>query len=829
MFIRRMGGLLLATSVLGTTGWAVPALAQEPAAQASSGDIIVTARRVEERLQDVPISITVFSQAALNSRNITNVTELASYTPSLSVNNRYGAEKATFAIRGFVQDLGTAPSVGVYFADVVGPRSSGTTPGGNGVGVGNLFDLQNVQVLKGPQGTLFGRNTTGGAVLLVPNKPTDKFEGYVEGSLGNYNLKRVQAVLNVPLSDTFKVRLGVDRLKQDGYLKNHSDIGPKDFGNSDYIAARLSIVANITPDLENYMIFSYTDSDNNGIVPHVGKCISPTDPSQTGLQFLGAIYGCPQIARQTARGDNVWDVENDLANPRAHMNTWQTINTTTWQASDNLKIKNIASYSELRQDEAINLTGEYWFNADGSLFPPHFPIQGTDNYHNAAQSTFTEELQFQGKTGRLEWQAGGYYERSNPIGYSAQTVPFLNNCIDASKLNCLAGYMLQTPGGPLTLGAVTQSYFKQYFRSKGLYAQGTYTLTDKLSLTGGFRYTWDEQRSTQADVANIFVRDFTPITSCRNPRISGPGGPGTVLFITPSEFRKCSVEFEQKSSKPTWVIDAEYKPTTDMMVYAKWSRGYRAGGVNAQYVYYETWNPETVDTYELGGKTSFHGAVSGYFNLTGFYNNFRNQQLGANLVPKVGYPGTGITTVNAGKSRMWGVEVDSSFTFFNSLNIQAGYAYLNTKLLKVASFPDDNTPFVPGGSPWLRVVPYGVEGDPLPYSPKHKATISATYTLPLDRNIGEVSVGATYVWTSKQVVNTTTPYGILDSSSLLNLNATWKNVAKLPIDLAFYVTNVTNEQTITAPAGVWFVFGYESFIAAPPRMFGFRVKYKFGQ
>ena len=126
-------------------------------------------------------------------------------------------------------------------------------------------------------------------------------------------------------------------------------------------------------------------------------------------------------------------------------------------------------------------------------------------------------------------------------------------------------------------------------------------------------------------------------------------------------------------------------------------------------------------------------------------------------------------------------------------------------------------------------MPYGLEGSPLPYSPKHKLTLSANYTLPLDESIGEVSVGATYVYTSKQIVNVTSPFGTLKSSDLLNVNATWQDVVGQPIDLSFFMTNVTNEKTITAPAGVWFVFGYESFFAAPPRMWGFRLRYKFGE
>ena len=166
------------------------AFAQDSSGYASGGDIIVTARRTEERLQDVPISITVYSQDQLDKRNIVTGTDLATYTPSLSVNQKYGPEKASFAIRGFVQDMATAPSVGVYFAEVPMPLIYGATTTGGTAPTGSLMDLQNLQVLKGPQGTLFGRNTTGGAVLVVPRKPTDRLEGHIEGSAGSYGMLR---------------------------------------------------------------------------------------------------------------------------------------------------------------------------------------------------------------------------------------------------------------------------------------------------------------------------------------------------------------------------------------------------------------------------------------------------------------------------------------------------------------------------------------------------------------------------------------------------------------------------------------------------------------
>ena len=250
--------VLLAATSLGLS-YAMPAFAQE-ADDATDTDIIVTARRTEERLQDVPISITVFNQEQLDRRNVLSGNDLAAYTPSLSVNTRFGNDFASFSLRGFYQENRTTASVGAYFADVVAPRGGGSTQGGDGAGPGSFFDLQNVQVLKGPQGTLFGRNTTGGAVLLVPKKPSDKLEGYLEGGLGNYNMHRVQAVLNVPLSDTFKIRGGVDWQERKGFMRNISGIGPKDFSNVDYIAARFSMLIDLAPDIENYTVASYSKS-----------------------------------------------------------------------------------------------------------------------------------------------------------------------------------------------------------------------------------------------------------------------------------------------------------------------------------------------------------------------------------------------------------------------------------------------------------------------------------------------------------------------------------------------------------------------------------------
>jgi iron complex outermembrane receptor protein len=821
-----------------------PAFAQDEAsattADEDTGAIVVTARRVEEKLQDVPISISVFSQQAISNRNIVNAADLGTYTPSLTTNSKFGNEKASFVIRGFVQDLATAPSVGVYFADVVGPRSGGSTTSGNGVGIGSLFDLQNVQVLKGPQGTLFGRNTTGGAVLLVPNKPTDKLDGYVEGSAGNYDMWRLQGVLNVPLSDTFKVRLGVDHMERDGYLKNHSGVGPDRLGNVNYIAARLGVVANLTPDLENYTLGTYSRSDNNGIAARVVGCdrsvpAAPTPPATLAARSAYAYLACQQVDRQNARGDGWWDVENNEPNAASIQTTWQAINTTTWNATDTLTIKNIASYAEFYETTRYGFEGEFFPGATpGTTAFTVLRLNNTPGYNNSSQSTFTEELQFQGRSGdgKLRWQAGGYYESSDPIGYTSQSTAQFLNCTSIANLQCAASAVVNVPvagGGtsPVTVrGNISQPFQKTWFRDKGLYAQATYNFTDQLALTGGLRYTWDRQTHRYEGVSIAFPTANNPSYSCSNVVRLG----GSITLADISQHQRCAVTFTAKSDAPTWLIDLDYKPTNDILLYAKWARGYRAGGAASANVGLETWQPEKVDTYEIGAKTSFRNSFArGYFNLAAFYNDFRDQQIQATLVrnPRAGNPFVGGSAiVNAGKSRIWGIELDTAVTLFEQFRIDGGYTYLNTKVL------DLTQPTIPAESLQFfnEIKLTAVKGGPLSLSPEHRLSVTGTYTLPLDSSIGRISLGATYVYTAEQIASLATApqFQKLPATNLLNLNASWNDIMGKPVDLSFFMTNATNEKFPLNVNNAYTSFGFESQIVNEPRMFGFRLRYRFG-
>jgi iron complex outermembrane receptor protein len=790
--------------------------APPPPADVASSDILVTARRVEERLQSVPISISVFNQQQLNDRNIVSPQDLANYTPSLSINTGYFGDNTAYALRGFVQDYGTAPSVGVYFADVVAPRGSGgQVPVGDGAGPGDFFDLQNVQVLKGPQGTLFGRNTTGGAILFVPQKPTSKLEGYVEGSYGNYDMHRVQAAFNTPLGDKARFRIAIDHQDRDGYQHNLSGIGPNDFANVNYTAVRASMIVDLTPDLETYVIASFLDSKNNGSVQKLIAC-APT------LGF-GPSLACPQLAAERAKGAGFYDIESQVPNPESSLRQFQFIDTTTWRATDNLTVKNIISYAQARDiyRNAIYGTG---FLVNGQPLP-YVVFGNAPGLPSSDQSTFTEELQVQGHSSneRLTYQAGVYAEVSNPLGRSGLQSSSLLSCTNIAALQCtdyLGIGASQATGFKTAIhyGSVSNSIGATFYRDYGAYGQASYRLTDKIKLTGGIRYTWDEQRNTTTAIAYRFpvLPPFTgaPTASCVNL-----GQPN------------CTVALSNRSSAPTWLIDLDYTPTKDVLLYAKYSRGYRSGGVfPGAPTDYNTFRPERVDTYEGGFKTSFHGAVHGTFNVSAFYNDFSNQQLRVIFTAAPGAPvssGTGI--VNAGKSRIWGVEAETSISPFRNFTIDANYTYLNTKILKTVPFAVNDPNYI---------INYQIPiGSPLTLSPKNKLTASASYAIPLGE-MGRITVAATYTFVDKQIATYTFAnntlatafshnYTYLPSFDLLNLNLNWTNIASSGVDASIFAANALNKKYYTY-FGAGGAQGLQTATLGQPRMYGVRLRYRFG-
>lgn len=825
-------GILFSSTVLGLGHPAIAAAQEASAGVSNVNDIVVTARRQEERLQDVPISITVFNQEQLDDRNVVSGTDLAKYTPSLSANSRFGADNTTFSIRGFYQELRTTASVAVYFADVVAPRGGGSTSGGDGAGPGYFFDLQNVQVLKGPQGTLFGRNTTGGAILLVPRKPTDRVEGYVEGSYGSHNMRRVQAVANTPLGESARLRLGVDWHERDGYLHNIAPVGPDRFADLGYVAGRASLVVDLTPDLENYTVLSYTNSKNNGAIPKLTDCF----PTRNGAPLTTGIFSCDQIALEAGRGDYV--VQNTVRNPGSSLEQWQIINTTTWRASDTLTLKNTASYAELTSVSRNEAFGTRW------VIPSEFsgqptgdlagrvvsfvPIMAAAGRASNDQATFTEELQLQGRSedSRLVWQAGAYFEKSSPLGIYGNQNPSNLSCENSDEFQCVDA-LGRLAGREGRQGSLSSQLARTSFRNIGLYAQGSYDLTDALTLTGGIRYTWDKTQSWAQKLVIRFPAENDPRFYCLNPAL-GPGGPAagpngfSNSIPTAQVPAACTQNLSQSSSAPTWMVGVDFKPAESVLLYAKYSRGYRQGATNPfGGDGFETFEAEKVDTYEVGAKTSWRGAMPGNLNVSAYYNNFTNQQVQLGLVDLQNRVAPNTAIVNAGSSRIYGVEVEASISPFEGFTLSGSYGYLNTKLNTL------DPVIIPPGSLYNFVLFTSVAGQPLPYSPKHQAAITASYRLPIPETMGELSVGGTYTYRSSLITTYSAPEGTLKPLELLDLNLNWNSIAGSPVDAALFVTNATNKRYFTH-VNAQQSSGFVSRFLGEPRMYGLRVRYRFG-
>jgi iron complex outermembrane recepter protein len=815
------------------------ALAQKKQ-RAELEEILVTAQRREESAQEVPISVTVFSQDQVSKANITNASDLAAYTPSLSANTNLGSESATFSLRGFSQTIRTAATVATYFAEVVAPRGAIAQPSGDGAGPGYFYDLQNVQVLKGPQGTLFGRNTTGGAVLLVPNRPSDEFEGYMEFSGGDYSAKQQQLVVNLPVSDSFKIRFGIDDNERDGYLNNITGIGADDFANVNYTAYRLGVLWDISDKIENYTVLNYVDSKSNGYVMSLLDC----NPDPTAQFYLITGRGCEQdLAEREAQGQNgFYDVASSAKTPLSIIKEKRLINTTTWNAFENVSFKNILAYGHLETVNSSDVWGMNFketsltgidlsplqsvlgllgdvvgnlpalspnrkFAMGGSILKPGTPT--------ASQITWVEELRAEGIAfdGKMVWQTGLYYEDSRPDRVSGGTTATLVYCDlstlegDPSQFDCF------DPLGGL-IGGVLLTDLEYSFLGQAVYGQMTYDVTENVGVTAGLRYTRDESEGEgeKTNYQYLLTVQRAAIVTETNPKVS--------------------------SEAPTGLLEVDYKPFGDAaMFYAKYVRGYRQGGINMNAdPGLDTFGHETIDNYEIGAKTQFGGPVPGRFNIAVFSNDLTDMQIQTGYISPTSGPTT--TIVNAGKARVDGVEVEGFFSLADGLNLVLSYSKLDTELLEQLPFNSaiiaeavtaQTGNFLSGQIAAGTATASVAEGENLPFAADESWVASLSYDLPLSPSLGVINIGATYAYTGnvRVAADGTSPYAVLDDFSILNLNASWESILGTRFDLTVFGTNVTDEEYLTFSSGIYEATSFDNGQVGAPKMLGARLRYSF--
>ena len=617
---------LLAGAALLLAGTAWPAAAQQaPAGRVAAGEleeVVVTARRREERLQDVPVSVTAISGQQLEQQRVMTLQDVGNVVPSLTISSNNTRDANNFSLRGQGTTYQSDPAVVVYFAEVPLPF--------NGGGPGFYNDLESVQVLKGPQGTLFGRNSDGGAVLFTPTKPKNAFGANFSVDVGNYKNLQFQGMVNVPVvDDKFLVRIAGDRRTRRGFT---TDINTgKDYDNVDYWAGRISALLRPSDSFENYTLFNSAYTHNNGTSALL-SLVNPAGPAR-------AIFG-PALDAQLAQ-QNALGARQTFMTPDSIYNIWNwgITDTATWSASDALTVKNTFGYQRYWQQSRLDVGG-------GTLPILYYRNTGLPggvlDRNSPAFSSITDELQFSGKAmgGNLQWVAGGYYERDRPVGSN-----LTNQIVFGTPIFVSVGK------------GVT---------SKALYAQGDYDLggiapgLDGFTFTAGYRYTWDHRTAFQ----NAYVTPAPGITVCQYGGV----------------YPNCRFDFSRNFKKGTYTLALKYQVAPTTQVYVTGRSGFKSGGFNISAPPTSdlaSFAPESSTDVEVGVKSDFTvGDMKARTNLAAFHTDYKD--IDRALVYSINGQ-VGAFVVNATSARIQGFEFEGTLVPATGIELTGFYSFLDTK------------------------------------------------------------------------------------------------------------------------------------------------------
>ena len=782
------GALLLSVLMVAPT-WAqsVPKSTSgrdEAADNAVSGiqDIIVTARRREESAQTVPVAITALSTAALETRSVRTLSDLTSATPGLRFAGEGNANNASISLRGLnkiaASSTGT-PAVVVYFADVPLPGEGLNLP---------TFDLANVQVLKGPQGTLFGRNTIGGAVRVTPEAPsTTTLSGYGRVSYGNLDYKAAEGAINIPIiEDKLGLRVAGQVRRRDGFVQTNYG---KKLQNVHQDALRGSLVITPIEALKNVTIVDYFKGRDNGTADMIFR-VNPGIFAAFGLDpayaaQLDAIAAA-QLASQ--RGGKRYVVNSYLGTPGqgalyspplfTRIKTWGVTNTTTLELGD-VTLKNIFGYRTTRLETRGNNDGL-------PALPGGFVFyKALHSFNNDKQ--ITDELQVQGRAldNKLDYILGAFYSDFSPNGLRGNMNAQFNNAFASS------------------------SYV--HLETKALFAQVGYDLGDMvegLKLNAGFRYTWTKQSLCGITVNAVTSLDqFASEGDCKAAAVTGALGRGLI---------------RSKESKPTWTVGVDYKASDNMLLYVTSRRGYREGGINGPLFNspaalanglnrFQTYKPEIITDVELGAKTDWRvGDVRGRLNIAAFRQwykgavNFINVT-GSTIFPgDPSYPDRGSFGFNAAKETISGIEVEGSLSPTPGMVFSAGGTYLKQKVNSVTT-----------------VAPFPAVQVTLP-SPKYTFNFAADFTPQVKILGGDMTFHFDYYWLDDYQVQT----GQFPGYRLANGRVDLRDIGESGISAGFFVKNVFNNHYLVSPVIALPQFPANVGNAGEPRTYGIEVSYK---
>jgi len=796
--------LALTTSLLSGVALAAPVSAQtaapeDEATETSGGiqEIIVTARKTAENLQTTPVAVSALTGGDLEKQQIVGVAQLQTTTPNLTVSSAVAQPgSATLFIRGQGSSDGLVAidqAVGAYLNGVYLARSTG--------GNFDMIDAQRVEVLRGPQGTLFGRNTTGGAINIITNEPDGEFGGSIRADYGNYDTRLFRGILNLPIKgDEFGVRLAYQHREHGGYGKNLAFGNELDDANSEYFR----FTAKIEPaesDLKILMIVDASDFKNGGELVGL-RSLAATAPTRSllvdGCNGVGPTAGLQPLCSPAARGP----IEQYLYNGPGSITSFRNVyhNLDAYGNSESRGVAGIVEYefSDAARIKSTTAWRRVLLDAqsDNDGTPYQFSGGFDGSFSNRIdQKQFTQELQLSGTVGPVDYILGGFYfvENASDVSRSGSLFP----------LNTLIGF---------NDGQVRN-------RSIAGFGQLIYRITDTLRLTGGLRYTEDKRGLVSRN------RNQSAITG-----VQTSGLPASVLDGDPNDpFR---ATFSRTYDYWSWLGSIDYQPTDDLFFYAKVSRSQRSGGFNTRITAAVappiSFRPEEITDYEIGAKIDLLDRRV-RFNLAAFYDNVTDVQ--RNIIGVVGT--TLISGVdNAAKARIQGIEAELTVAPVDGLTLRGNFGMTDAKYKRFINSID--------------LADYS--DSKFPYTPKYTWSVSGDYDYPVG-DVGSLKLHADYGWRSTQyatalALGAQQRVGLsqaeidagnkalqdtarIGSYGILNARIGFQ-LANPDLEIAVYVQNATRKKYITRLLSLEATpFGLTSYVPGDPRTYGVSATYKF--
>jgi len=675
---------------------ASPAQAQEGEATDYPGEIVVTAQKRAQALSDVSLSVSAVGGERLAETNTANIESLQTLVPSISFGNDFNFAKLFIRGIGLSSSLpGVDPSVALHVDGAVVSLAQAQ--------LGSMFDLERVEVLRGPQGTLYGRNSTGGAVNLITAKPTSTLDGYVRLTVGGDDLNLVgEAAVGGPLTEKIRGRIAVRAVKRDGYGIN--EFTGNDIDNAKQFSTRAHLEFLPTEDLSILLTGEYHREDDRSLAIKFREVSFPgvlTDaiPQNDGLSALGQRLNADGSQAAFASKTRNLNTNFDPINDREQ---WALTGAVTFEASDEITLKSLTSY---RKFDAI-----FFHDFDMSTYLGYplaqtSPLQSSANHWQPVfQKQFSQELQANVDTDKFHGVFGLFYldekiRVENHIGFDVLT--------NTDPLR------VQFDG---TLDVKTWA----------AYANVTYDLTDQLSVKAGARYSWEKRHLA-------------------NQRGIGTAATGFVLD---------AVQWDENTSwndfSPS--LGVEFKPNDDLLLYGNWSRAFKSGtaeigsglstGSPTEALPFV--NPEKVEAFEVGAKYAT-GDVNA--NLAVFFQRLKDGQF--SLTRPIPVPPFFTSTLtNAAQSEAYGAELELLWRATPELTINGSLAYLHSEFTRfTASDPLDPRLFAPGAVESQLV--QDLSGNATRMSPKWSLNLYPTYDIDM-ANGSTVTLGTNFAYRSKQ-------------------------------------------------------------------------------